>query len=426
MLYNLLLPYEPLLSAVRQEWLDRFLSLEFDEKKAGEVVLYFIKEIHNDATDEDVKIVFVDGLMEAQKLFNTHPSILQHHINFNDIYFRLYTAAQDKLADYLVELLFTDNKEILLQQLAKSVDRFFSWNHDLLQGLAADEVSFVKDETTRKLMTSSTIVSDVSKQVKYTFRTISNRSSNLPFFPFWNTIPLFFLRNSILSVTRSDVYTLVGHGTFSDFEWVSLYDGLRRAGLVEVEGLSHYMSLVRANIFFWIPSHEGSVVCRPPEIIRLDERNRLHCVDGCAVRFRDGYGQFWVHGVNFDEKTFETFFSGNRFTPRDILTLRNVEQRIALMQHFGIETIFDHIRRKRRIDIDECVSGITGKPAKCELYDCELEDMEPVRLLKLEDHTTHKPVVLAVPLGDDTNTCKKAVAWTFGMTKEEYKLDFES
>jgi hypothetical protein len=130
--------------------------------------------------------------------------------------------------------------------------------------------------------------------------------------------------------------------------------------------------------------------------------------------------------VNFDKKIFEWFFSGKKRSPEDILELPNVEHRIALIQHFGPEYIFDHISDKALIARDECVSAVTGNPVTCELYDCFMRQVGEIRLLKLEDHTTHKPVVLAVPSTPETMTCKGAIAWTFGMSQEEYKLDFES
>jgi hypothetical protein len=423
MLYNLLLQYEPLLAAVRQEWLDHFLSLEFDEKKARKLVHYFVKEIDSDVTGEEVRVVFVDGPNEAKKLLDDRPSITRHRIDLDDLHSRLFMTAKDQLANCLTEVIFTQHKKTVLQQFANLVDRYFSLEPNLCQSLDADEVSFAKDEIAARLLADSNVVIEIFNQVKLMCRHLSQHA---PFFPFWNFFPFPLISSRVLNPGGRHILPFWQYGTFTDFEWVSLYDGLQRAGLVEVEDLSYYMSLVKANIFFWIPSYETSIVCKPPELIKFDDRNRLHSVDGYAIKFRDGYGRFYVHGVNFDRGTFDQFFTGRYFSPRDILQLPNIHRRITLIQHFGIDAVFDHIGEKRLINRDECVSAVTRKRVVCELYDCELPDLEPVRLLKLEDHTTHKPVVLAVPLDDDTNTCRKAIAWTFGMTGEEYKLDFES
>lgn len=110
MLYNLLLPYEPLMSEVRQEWLDHFLTLEFDEGKARELILYFIKELNPYVPDQEVKVEFVDGPVEAQKLLNIDFAIAGTLINFRNFYFRLPMVAQAQLRNYLVEV---DRKSVV-------------------------------------------------------------------------------------------------------------------------------------------------------------------------------------------------------------------------------------------------------------------------------------------------------------------------
>jgi len=433
MLFNLLLEYEPLLSAVRQEWLDHFLNVNFDEEKARCLVHYLLDELHPFSSHDEVKVKIVNSPIKVQKLLNNRLPISGSGRDSDRLFFPLYESAKDNLANGLVELIFTDHKKIILEQVHSFIDLFFSQWPELLRGV--EDVSIVKDETIRRLL--STVVRDVSNHV---YHSVKDMNHTQPFFPSWG-IPIFsHIRDRILHVAVTDLNNLLGSrassflriarsmgcGNSSDFEWVSLYDGLQRAGIIEVEGLSYYISLVKANVFFWTWTPEGCIVCRPPERLKVDDRNRLHSVDGCAVKFPDGYGQYWVHGVNFDKKTFKTFFGGKRFRPHAVLALPNAERRIALMQHFGLEAVFDHIKSKRCIDIDACYSAVTKKQVVCELYDCQLPDLQPVRLLKLEDHTTHKPVVISVPFIDNTRTCRGAIAWTFGMSEEEYKLDFES
>jgi hypothetical protein len=412
---------------VRQEWLDHFLSLEFYENKARDLVLYFIRDIYPHVPDEEIKVEFVDGPVEAQKTLNINPDLRSNLIDFRKFFFRIPVAARDCLRNYLTEVIFTEHKETILQQYHSFIDTFFSQNHELLRGV--DNVSFVRDETVCKLL--SGVVHEVSEQV---LDLLEGMRLDQPFFPFWNRSLFSDVRNSVLVAAQTDMNKLFGstgsdfprfahfvrHGSFSDFEWVSLYDGLQRCGIIEIEELSHYISLVKANAFFWIPSHECNIVCRPPLSLKFDDRNRLHCVNGPAVSFADGYKQYWVHGVNFDVKTFNQFLTGKECKPGKIFKLRNAEQRIALMQHFGFESVFDHIHNKRLINRDNCVSAVTGKRVSCELYDCELPGLDWIRLLKLEDHTTHKPVILTVPVGEGTDNCRKAIAWTFGMTEEEY------
>ena len=90
------------------------------------------------------------------------------------------------------------------------------------------------------------------------------------------------------------------------------------------------------------------------------------------------------------------------------------------------------------------ISKITGKKVHYELYDLYLTEGElrqiatgtasvdhfidnnVLRVIVVEDHSTHKKVFLGVPVQPDTDNCMGAIAWTFTMSKEDYKPILES
>lgn len=208
-------------------------------------------------------------------------------------------------------------------------------------------------------------------------------------------------------------------------DWVASYDAFQRLGMFNCDEFSTYRELMKANIFTWLPFSDYAVICMPPTFIRMDERGTLHRLSGPAVVFPDGYKQHWVRGVFFPADLFTKFFEDKSFTGRDILNLWNVEQKSVLIQHYGYDMLMDDLQQKIVLDVDEVISQVTGEPAKGELIDGVLDENR-VRFVWVEDHTTHKVVTLGVPIAPETETCRGAIAWTFGMSEEEYTLDFES
>lgn len=97
--------------------------------------------------------------------------------------------------------------------------------------------------------------------------------------------------------TRTDWRTEVrnqgwqcGYGTM-DAGWLKSYDtdDTKRAN---VQGL---MDLAKAGCGWWWPFEGCVIVSPPPVILNLDAEQRLHCEDGEAIRYPDGWG-FYAWG----------------------------------------------------------------------------------------------------------------------------------
>jgi hypothetical protein len=296
------------------------------------------------------------------------------------------------------------------------------------------------DPGSSKSYISPHVLDSVKKQIfRKLPRDIRDHLYSLDFMrPGIGILPLSHLRNPVLRQAFWDarrkswrppgIQSFSEHGDFTDFEWVCIYDSFYRASAPKDVSINQYIDLLKANIFLWLPTRNFAVISRPPVDVKLDDRRRLHCLDGPALRFADGYEQFSVRGVNFSPDLFDYFFRSKSFTGFDVLDLRNNEQRAVVILHFGFDKFIKEFHDRkciRSVDADECVSRVTGEPVRRELYDISFEDAW-MRVLVVEDHTTHKKVTLGVPVDHRTETCKGAVAWTFGMSAEEYCPDFEA
>lgn len=148
---------------------------------------------------------------------------------------------------------------------------------------------------------------------------------------------------------------------------------------------------------------------------------RLHSMDGPAAIYEDGTEGYFVHGIEFTQDEFDKFFVVKQFTARDILQLRNLEQKALIIKEIGYEKLMTMVNATL-LDTYQDVSKITGKPVTYELREfiASYQPLLVARFVRVEDHSTHKITCLPVPARDETLTCLGAIAWTFGLTKEEY------
>jgi len=215
------------------------------------------------------------------------------------------------------------------------------------------------------------------------------------------------------------------YGFSFDYGWCAFYDFFRRIGIVKHEKFEKYLTLIDCNIFIAIYLKDVAFICKPPKYMHRDEQGRLSWKQGPSVEFTDGYGVYTVKGVRFKKDPYVKAFLDNKFTATDILKTSNAEQRAVLIEHYGYEYILadPSIQPKVRDKYDG-ESKSTHKPVHYELVDFKIDNLN-VRVVRVEDHTTHKVTTLGVPVSKETETCMGAIAWTFGKTEKEYNPDWE-
>ena len=146
-----------------------------------------------------------------------------------------------------------------------------------------------------------------------------------------------------------------------------------------------------------------------------DSKNRLSNKSNYAITFADGYGQNYVNGVFFDEELFKKCFVEKKITPEEIVYMKNAEQKAVLIQEFGYNFILDNLDDKK----------ILHKELNYELFEFNIENLI-ARAVKVVCPSTQRIFILGVPRETSTETCMGAIAWTFGMKEDEYKLFAES
>jgi hypothetical protein len=209
-----------------------------------------------------------------------------------------------------------------------------------------------------------------------------------------------------------------------DLNWIAFYDYFEQLKIVHHSLFHEYKSLIDANIFMNIEFEKVCLICRPPKYIKRDAQNRLHCENGMAIEFQDGWGLYYLHGRHFTKEEYRQFFpQPATIDATKVLGWANVEQRAVIIMSYGFEQMLEYLPNVKLIHT--CFQYL--KPLetrkKCWLYQFDFGNLTH-KLCIMPNHTDGKRYYILVD--PNIQTCQEAIAWHFDMTSEEYKCIYET
>ena len=157
----------------------------------------------------------------------------------------------------------------------------------------------------------------------------------------------------------------------------------------------------------WVWWHENVLaISDRPELIRHDDQGRLHCEDGPAIVYRDG----WVlHAWRGTVVPAEWIESPRSLAPSIALKWENIEQRRAACEILGWDKIIKSLKPK--------VINTNPDPMIGELLEVDLPDSGKERFLRVRCATGR---VFALPVPPNMETALEANASTYGVDPETY------
>jgi hypothetical protein len=143
--------------------------------------------------------------------------------------------------------------------------------------------------------------------------------------------------------------------------------------------------------------------------VHRDNRGLLHNETGMAIRYSDGWGYYAWHGIIVPE------YVVLLPEPIDVEMINNepnAEVRRVLIERFGLD---NYLKAGNVVKIHQDECGI--------LYRMYLRGDEPILVVRVINSTAEpdgifKEYFLRVP--PNMLRARQAVAWTFGLTEEEY------
>ena len=174
---------------------------------------------------------------------------------------------------------------------------------------------------------------------------------------------------------------------------------------------AHYTPVLRQRLNWWAtlartcgswwPYARTCLVSDRPSVVHTDAQYRLHCEDGPAMAFTDGYGLWAWHGVRISQAVIET---PEALTVEQIHAERNAERRRIMIERWGWERYLDATNAALR-DIDTEPAGAAGLRG---LYQCD-DGQQSMQILVCCCASTGRTYHLEVP--PEVETCRQATNW---------------
>jgi hypothetical protein len=152
-----------------------------------------------------------------------------------------------------------------------------------------------------------------------------------------------------------------------------------------------------------------------PEFIEMDDRNRLNCQTGPAIKWRDGWCVNYWHGTSVPKWLID---SPEKITIKAINAASNQEFRRVMIEQYGVGR---YLIDSGAAEVQRDKFGV--------LYCQRIDDGEPLAMVRVNNSTPEpdgsiKEYFLRVP--PHMRSAEEAVAWTFGLTQEEYNPSIET
>lgn len=158
---------------------------------------------------------------------------------------------------------------------------------------------------------------------------------------------------------------------------------------------------------------------RPTLRYLTDDRNRPHAYNGPWIEFEDGQKDYQILGARMDKRFIENW---NEISAQEIFELKNQEVQTRLIERYGSEKFMRDMNAIRVLNDDVGVMYQIGTQAT--RWDTSVIKFVEVINSTPEPDGTYKKYILRVP--PDTQTPKAGIAWTFGLTEEEYNPEVQT
>lgn len=195
-----------------------------------------------------------------------------------------------------------------------------------------------------------------------------------------------------------------------DGVWLSTFEAADHlcpsAGLTS--GLIGLAEVARHTGWWWANEHVA-VLTERPHLLARDNVGRLHRGEGAALEFTDGYGLWAWRGMPIPVSLAAELPT---LTADRIRQEENAEIRRVMLEHFGYERYLREAGARKH-----------GTDEAGTLWWLDLPGDEPLVMVEVVNATpepdgTSRIYWLRVP--PRTRTAREGVAWTFGLTSEEY------
>jgi hypothetical protein len=173
------------------------------------------------------------------------------------------------------------------------------------------------------------------------------------------------------------------------------------------------------NSGWWWPFKGGVVLTDRPNVLNRDAQGRLHCDNGWAILYEDGWGIWEIHGIRVTE---QIVMRPDTITVEDVMKEGNAEVRRVMCERMG----WDRFVTESKLQLVHECQDPANAPHTLRLYDSPEQFFDvPVRLLLMVNGTP-KPngevPRYGVTVPQEIDAADEAAAWLADVPVEQYRL----
>ena len=232
------------------------------------------------------------------------------------------------------------------------------------------------------------------------------------------------LLKKLETLTLRSFRSLSFRGLSGDTHWTAFYEFFHNEGrLSSPDFYPRWMQFMHSGIWDGILLKGCAVVyCRPAKIVfepkedrqESNQVRRLHCIDGPALVWGDGYELYYIRGVQVPP---DYVRKPESITAKDIVSQGNIEVRKAMIELVGMERFLEMFNATL-VNEDTDASDMPRR-----LWAVTVDD-EDRTILEVECPSKRDKHYLWMPA--EMQTCAEAVAWSFGFEVPSYLPDVEA
>lgn len=125
-----------------------------------------------------------------------------------------------------------------------------------------------------------------------------------------------------------------------DSGWTAFYDYMERIGIKydpEWNFTTWKNFVLKSGVFATVLYENIAYVCIRPNLVKRTEDGNLHCDNGPAIAWKDGYCEYFLNGVSVSKELAET--PAVHLDPKILVTEKNAEVRREIVRKIGLERI---------------------------------------------------------------------------------------
>ena len=146
-------------------------------------------------------------------------------------------------------------------------------------------------------------------------------------------------------------YSINLYGSIDDAGWVSFYSFIADLPGIKIDPilkakLKKFEEYLECGVLMSIQMEGLCIVCPMPSKTRCQTDGRLHCEDGSAVEFEDGYKLYCLDGIRFDRKDQDKLYwkiVKHELTLPEILAIEDIDQRAVALKYCNAESIINDL-----------------------------------------------------------------------------------